>query len=64
MAHSRLLPRTALHRNPGTRLTLLNFQTNAPDNVDNALRCRIEPFLDQAAPLGGAGPGVSAAAEP
>jgi hypothetical protein len=29
-----------------------------------ALRCRICPFIDQAAPHSGAGPGVSAAAQP
>jgi hypothetical protein len=28
----------------------------------SAVRCRIEPYLDQAAPLRGAGPGVSARA--
>ena len=29
-----------------------------------AISCRVEPFLDQAAPPSGAGPGVSAAAQP
>jgi len=28
------------------------------------IRCRVGPFLDRAAPLRGAGPGVSAAAQP
>ena len=61
---------TVIHGQPeqpanlGTcRLTPLK-RPKQPGHFTPALRCRVEPYLDKTAPLRGAAPGVSAAAQP
>jgi hypothetical protein len=52
-----------------SRVSQITWRTSVADHPTEdtpatVLRCRINPYLDQAAPLRGAGPGVSAAALP